>query len=177
MLHAQFAALTLVVTTVAASGCGGSSKATSATPAAATSAPATTSSAVAETTSTEAGKTLTRAELIAKAGVICAGVNAKRAAITIRSRRDFPRLKEVATYEQVAATELGKLVPPASMASDWRQIVANAQALAYDTAKYGEYAIASNAAAGSMATAGTASLQQMIIIAKRDGFKECDKAS
>lgn len=147
MSRTQLAALALAATTLSATGCGESPKTT----------------------------TLTHAELIAKADPICARVNAKRASSTIRSREDYARLvPPLAAYEQTAVAELGKLIPPASMASDWKQVVAGAQTLANNTAKLGEYAKANNLAASRTLFSTDAKAQeQMLAAAKRIGFKDC----
>ena len=138
----------LVVVAVALSGCGGSSP-----------------------------KPLTRAELTAKADVICRRVSAKLATKTVKSVQDIARTApELASFEQVALNELSKLVPPADLESDWKKFIAGAQTLAENTAKLGEYAKANNLkGAGSLITSSEATQQRLLKIVKRDGITECEK--
>jgi hypothetical protein len=151
MSRTRIAALALAATTLAASGCGESSKTT----------------------------TSTRAEFIAKADAICGRVNARRASTHIRTHQDFVRLiPPLAAYEQTAITELGKLTAPASMANDWRQIVAGDQTITNDTAKLGEYETSKNFAAARALIATSSQAQvQMMATAKRDGFSDCAQLS
>jgi soluble cytochrome b562 len=122
-------------------------------------------------------KPLTRAQLTAKADVICKSVTAKLASKTIKTKRDIARVApELASFEQTALTELSKLVPPAALANDWKQFVAGAQTLAESISKLGEYAQANNlkGARGVIRTIGTVQ-QQMVTIAKRDRLKDCQQ--
>jgi hypothetical protein len=157
----RLAALALATTTLAICGCGGSSGSSNASG------------------SSGSSKTLTRAELITKANAICARVNTKRASTHYRTlpevARSAPRL---ASYEQAAAAELGKLVPPAEMSNDWQQIVANARALAGYTLQIGEYAKAKNvAAAQPLLTSIRASNHQLVATARAVGLTECSRTS
>jgi hypothetical protein len=167
MSRTRLAALALAATTLAASGCGGTTKSSSqaAPPAQAES-------------HTQTGP-LTRTELIAKADAICSRVNAQLASTAIRSTHDYARLlPQVAAYEQTELAELGKLTPPASMASDWQQILASTRTLAGDTAKIAEYAKSNNLkAARALLTTATTAQQQMLATAKRNGFKDCSRLS
>jgi uncharacterized protein with von Willebrand factor type A (vWA) domain len=142
----QLAALALAAMTLAASGCGSSAK------------------------------PLTRAELTAKADAICKTVTARLAKNTIRTQQDIARVAgELAAFEQVALTNLSKLVPPAALADDWKQFVAGAQTLAENTSKIGEYAKANNLKASkSLITSSQATQRQMTAIAKRDGLRSCE---
>ncbi len=116
MGRAHLAAAALVTLAVAVAGCGGSS-----------------------------AKPLTRAELTAQANAICKTVTAKLASKTINNEKDIARVApELASFEQSALTKLSKLVPPAELANDWKQFVADAETLAENTAKLGEYAKANN---------------------------------
>jgi hypothetical protein len=147
MSRRRLAALALAATTLAASGCGGS---------------------------TSSSKSLTRLELVARGDAVCRRVNAKLAATTIRSKRDYARL---AVYEQAAVAEMRKLTPPASMANGWRQVVTGAQTLANATAKIGEYSLADafrgTPATRSAYTAAAEGTRQMVAAAQREGFKDC----
>jgi hypothetical protein len=152
MIDSRWAALALAVTTLTtASGCGKSSK------------------------------PLTRAELIAKADDICRRVNGKLKSSnnTINNHADIARIiPRLASFEQTALAELSKLVPPASMADDWKMIIAGAQTLADNTAKLGEYAKANKLkAARGLITSSQKVQHQTLAIAKRDGFKECSETA
>jgi hypothetical protein len=173
MSHPRLALLALTAIALAASGCGGSSKTESTTTAASTTTPATTAAA-----KTEAGKSLTRTELIAEADTICARLNAKRAAYPIRTRQDYARvLPLLAAYDRAAAAEMSKLAPPASMANDWKLIVADTQTLADDTSRLSAYIASSNSQAGSALLSAVAKVdQQTLATAKYAGFKDCARA-
>jgi hypothetical protein len=125
-------------------------------------------------------KPLTRAELTAKANAICATVTNKLASKKgINSQQDIARVApELASFEQTALTELGKLVPPAELANDWKEFVAGAQTLAENTAKLGEYAKANHLKeAKSLITSSEKIQQQMVATAKRDGIAACEKVA
>jgi hypothetical protein len=175
MPHTRLAvAFVLAATTLAASGCGGSSKATS-TPAPATSAANTTSSTATEASVKPSGKPLSRSELIARADAICYRLNARRSATTIGRPQDYERVvPALASYELAAATEMGKLVPPASMAHDWQQIVAGSRTVAAATGRFHTYA---EAKAGTLAHTIDLVLgkgiDELVHAAKRAGFKDC----
>ena len=79
MLHSQLAALALAATTLAVSGCGGSSK---------TEPAKTTASTTSGTAKTESGAPLTRAEFIARGEAICAHANAELNSHPIRSPKE-----------------------------------------------------------------------------------------
>jgi hypothetical protein len=145
----RLAAAALVAATVAASGCGSSSK------------------------------PLTRAELTAKADTICKSVTAKLASKTVKTQQDIARVAtELAGFEQSALAELSKLVPPAELESDWKQFVAGAQTLAENTAKLGEYAKSKNLkAARGLITSTQAVQQHMVATAKRDGIVACEQVA
>jgi hypothetical protein len=124
-------------------------------------------------------KPLTRAELIAKADVICKTVTVKLAGTHIKTQQDFARIApKLASFEQSALAELSKLVPPAELENDWKLFVAGAQTLAENTAKLGEYAKANNLKqARSLITSSQAVQQRMMTIAKRDGLKNCEQVA
>lgn len=150
MTRTRLTALALTATTLAASGCGGSS-----------------------------AKSLTSAELIQKADAVCKRVNARLTLANgeVKSRQDIGRLApQLAAFQQSAVAELKKLTPPASLANDWKQIVAGAQTLAVNTAKLGEYARSNNMSGARQLVSSSKSVQQqMLATAKRDGFKDCSQ--
>lgn len=151
MTHSRWVALGLAAVTLAASGCGKSSK------------------------------PLTRAELVAKADTICRRVNnqLKSSDNSINSKQDLARVvPRLASFEQKALADLSKLVPPASLANDWKTIVTGAQTLADNTAKLGEYAKENNIKAAKGLVTDSQKVQQaMLATAKRDGFKDCSEAA
>ncbi|HEY5194642.1 MAG TPA: hypothetical protein VIJ39_12320 [Solirubrobacteraceae bacterium] len=179
MKGTRIAALALTATTLAASGCGGSTKSSSSTQSAAVTTPATQATSSTQSSSTVAAGPLTKAELITKADAICYAVNAKRASNVLSSSQQITlAVQQLSAAEQNAASELTKLKPPTSMASDWQTILLNAQTAAEATAKlaiyahtnphrllgYPEYTILRKAQ------------QQMNAIAARDGFKDCSRS-
>lgn len=172
MLRTRLAALVLVTSALlAAVGCGGSAKPSSRT---------VTSAGQRPPAGMEAGgqaKSLTRSGLIARADLICRRVNAKRLSIKIRSTQDYARfLPSLARYERAAYAELGNLSPPVAMMNDWRQIVSDAQTLAVNTAKIGEYTASNNPRAAQATGATTTKIEErMLATAKRDGFVDCSQ--
>lgn len=147
MSRPRLAALALVVSMLAGSGCGGSAS---------------------------SPKSLTRSDLIARADAICRRVNAKLTGTRIRSKRTFV---ELAVYEHAAVTEMRKLIPPASMEKGWGQIVSGAQARADATANLGKYSLAEafrgTPATRSAYTAGVEGARRMLAAAQREGLKDC----
>jgi hypothetical protein len=145
----RLAAIALAATTMAITGCGGSAK------------------------------PLTHAELVSKANAICKTVTAKLATRSANSVKDIARIApELASFEQQALSELSKLVPPATLESDWKQFIAGAELLAENTAKLGEYAKTNNlkAARGVIVSSETTQ-HQMQAIAKRNGLAGCEQVA
>ncbi len=179
MLHAQLVALALAATTLLASGCGGSSKTTSST--AAVTAPATVATPTPTATATPikfaSGRPLTRAKWIAEGDAICAHTDRRLAAISVTSTRELVHaLPQAAAYEKAEVRDLSKLVPPASMAGDWAQIVNDLQIFAEDSIKIAQYAEVKNASAGvPLVHAQNNIHKQMAAVARRDGFKQCSR--
>jgi hypothetical protein len=151
MLAMSIVAIALAAA-ISATGCGGSSK------------------------SSDTG-TGSKTELIAKADAICHGVNERLSSTRIGSADDYARLlPSLAAYRQTAADELGKLTPPASMAADWKQIVADAHTLAAEVAKIGEVAKTKDFNATAALVKKASGVQaHLASIAARNGVKECNK--
>jgi hypothetical protein len=145
-MHPGTAATVIASITLASVGCGGSSKAVS----------------------------LTNAELIAKTNTICARFNVKYHAHGSTTFQDFARnVPLLAQYEHTVAAELRTLRPPASLANDWKQMVDDEQTLANDTSKIVPYAKENKLSAViPLMTMGQHIQQQLVAIAKRDGFSE-----
>lgn len=180
MLHAQLAALMLAATTLAVSGCGKSSSTStqSATSSTAGTTPATTPATPSSTTVAVApagGQPLTKARLIAKANSICRRANTQRDALTARTEPELARiLSEGLAYDRGEASALGKLVPPAAMASDWQQLLTNLQAIVEDTKKtipLLQSGISGNAQ--PFIQAGKEAQKHVAIIATHDGLTVC----
>ena len=172
MPHTRIAALALATATLAASGCGGSTKtASSGTQPSGTSQPSGGAEPAAQT------KPLARAELIAQADAICHRVIVKLEASKLKSVQDYARVfPPLAVYERAAFIELGKLVPPASMASTWEQIVAYTTQLANSTAQAGEDAVTNKLKAAVPAEAMFEHAQKnLAVVASHAGFKDCSQ--
>lgn len=124
-------------------------------------------------------KPLTRAELTAKANVICKRVSAKMSTKSANSEQSISRVaSELSSFEQTALADLSKLVPPAELEADWKKFVSGAQTLAENTAKLGEYAKAKNLKAGKALILSSENTQkQMVVIAKRDGLTACEQVA
>jgi hypothetical protein len=119
-------------------------------------------------------KPLTRSELIAKANAICRRVYIRRVALKITKQQDYARIEpQLAAYELAALAEMRKLTPPASMTSDWQQIIAGAQIIADLTKKFGEYAKAHELGRTRTLYSMAAKVPPSLATAKRDGFSDC----
>ncbi len=164
MLHARVATLAAAIA-LAVAGCGSAKTQSQST------ATATTTAAVTIAT----GTPLTRAQLLAKADVICERANTKLKTMSARTIPAYVRLlPQMALYYNSEAESLSALVPPASMEPAWKQIV-------NDVHLYGEYEIstaryakekqeklATHEYKNSVATA-----TQWIATAKTAGFTAC----
>jgi hypothetical protein len=172
MSGTRLVALTLAATTLAVYGCGESTKPKSASTATPTQAAATSSPSEPPPVP---GQPLTKSALIARADKICARVITRLNSLRINTLQDAAlTAPQTATIEQAASEDLSKLTPPASMASDWKRIVAGVHALAQVTAKLGEYAKANQAeAAGRLISTGQKRPARLLAPAKRDGFTQC----
>ena len=127
-------------------------------------------------------KPLTRAELTVKANTICKKVTVKLQAATKKGVSTVQQIAhlapELASFEETALVELGKLIPPVALESDWKAFISGAQTLAENTSKLGEYAKANNLkGAKALIKSSTTTQQRMIAIAKRDGLKECEQVA
>lgn len=171
----RLAALGLMLTTLAASGCGGSTKSPSqATP---TTQAASTASAEEVSHAQHQTPPLTKSQLIAKADTICRRVNAKRASIIIKTPQDFPRLLPgLATYEYAAVVEMRKLTPPASMKTSWQKIITGAKLTADAAAARGKYVTTTNPdGMGPLSLTAAHTAQESLALAQREGFHDCSK--
>jgi hypothetical protein len=158
------------------SACGGSSKTTSTTTAA-TVASQTTTAATTPTTPVKSasGKPLTRAQLIAAGEAICKSANTKRQAVSVITKKDLGRVvPEIAIYDTTEANELSQLVPPASMAGIWSQILRDFQAYGQEVSMMGQYAQANNTVAFRRLYEKSELLHEKLHeVAARAGFNHC----
>jgi hypothetical protein len=175
-------ALALATGALAVAGCGGSSKSTATT--AASTPPATTTTATTPTATVTAaavtfasGTPLSHTVWIARGDKICAHANTELSTGTLRSPQAFASaLSRAAVYDKTEASELGKLVPPASEASDWKQIVNDIQLFGEYTSKVAEDTRAgNNEAAHPLLLQGEAIHARLAAIARRAGFTQCDQ--
>jgi hypothetical protein len=167
-----------VVTTLAVAGCGGSTKSGSGSNSSSTAqvASQTPNSVQPGNSSPTTTVPLSRAVFITKADEICFGVNAKDRSTKIGSREtDAHNAPALGAYKEAAVAEMSKLVPPASMESTWRRIVAGAKILADDTVKLGQYAKENRGAQEiSELFVGSAKAREEINnLAEQNGFKDC----
>ncbi len=169
MLCVQLAAFTIVATALVACGCGSSKTATTRTTASVDTVPVPVSLAT--------GKPLTRAQLIVRGDAICANTNLRTGTLSAKTGSESLRtLPQVVIYYRAEVQSLGKLVPPASMAHDWRQIVTDIQRYSEYTNTAVRYAKENNFGAARLHYKNAITLlEQWPAIAGRDGFKQCSK--
>jgi hypothetical protein len=176
MLHSQLAALALAATTLAVSGCGGSSKTGSTGATAATS---TTTTTTTTTTTATSAKPVTPADaiVIAKTGAICERIRARSASLRFGTRQAIARsLPRFAAYQRAALAELRKLVPSASLAHEWQRFEAAAHVLAGDMTRAGEYAKAYHfAAVRPLSRKVAEDKENMTTLAKRAAITGCER--
>jgi hypothetical protein len=157
-------ALALAVTTLVA-GCGNTASTKQTIPAA-------TSSAQAEIPAP--AKAVSRAQLIASADAICRGIQAKRAQASHANQSIATEGSRDIKYLQLEYTELARLTPPQSLATDWKRIVADSHAQAVAAARLVEYAEAHRLGqAGSILSQMGNAEHRIAAIAERDGFHAC----
>jgi hypothetical protein len=122
-------------------------------------------------------KPLTRAGLTSKANAICRRVAAKLAASTKGGVSGQQALAHIAPeLASSALAELSQLVPPEDLSSEWKGFVADAEIIAENTAKLGEYAKTNNLNATRGVILSTEKVQkQMQATAQRIGFADCEQ--
>jgi hypothetical protein len=161
MSRTRIFTLALISVLLVVSGCGGSKQ----------------SSSQVATTIQEASRpgALTRAELVTKANSICRRLSARLASTKVTSQEEFARVApKLSDYEHLAYAELERLVPPASLAHDWQQIVAAGQTLAADTARLGAYAKVNDKISTKKVFLEIQTSHQLLVaFARADGFKDC----
>jgi hypothetical protein len=169
---------TLALTMLVVAGCGGSSKSGSTTTVAST--PTTTAATAtpppnAPPAKVATGKPLARAQLIVAADAICARTNKKLSSFTVVTQHEFAReLPQAVAYETSEVNELGKLVPPASLAHTWAQILGDFQLYNEDISRVTQYAQANKIrTAAPIIESSNVLHQKLNILAARTGFKHC----
>lgn len=181
-MPARLSMLALVVTMLALGGCGGSSHSSSSTPSESSEADQTASTAANKTRSTpvyrsKPGKALSNAELVGRANAICKSFNAQLAASesTAEKEATLARIAPAhAAIYKAGLVALSKLTPPASLESDWQQMLGATNALVGALTKLGEDAIARDSAAmHAVAAANIRVMAQMTAAARRAGLSEC----
>jgi hypothetical protein len=134
-------------------------------------------------------KTLTRAELVAHADPVCKQVSTRRTAAneelskagatSAKGLRLLARVAPgIATYEHQAVDQLRALKAPATLTSDWQQLLAGMQTLADDAAQIGVEAKADKLKkVESITSSGRSVREKLTTIASRDGFAYCGRTS
>jgi hypothetical protein len=119
----------------------------------------------------ETAKPLTREELIAKADAICRPVIARVDYGKITPARIVRFASQLAAAEERASAQLAKLIPPATMTEEWKQIVHGFQRTAQDFRKLG---IPTNAKGeGGVFEPLYEVSRQRAWVARVAGFKDC----
>ncbi|MGD1058418.1 MAG: hypothetical protein ABR992_13510 [Solirubrobacteraceae bacterium] len=130
-----------------------------------------------------------KTKFVAEADTICQQTLAKRTAAnsevskvsssTAKTLAVLARVAPpVAADEHHAITLLRALKAPASLNSDWRQLLAGMEVLATDATQIGEHAKAHDyKAIVSLTASGRKVRETLIPIASRDGFAYCGRTS
>jgi hypothetical protein len=157
---------------LAAAGCGGSSKSSSAGTGNGT---ASNSTTAADTTPKPTGPQLSRTQLIAKADAVCARVNKKRNSVSLSSPESYMTLlSPFAAYEKNAMAELARLNPPSSLKNNWEKFVRGDESVANTTSKLAQYAAEGNIKiTQSLVIALNQTERQVTATAKHAGFVAC----
>jgi hypothetical protein len=176
MLQAGLSLFALVAIAIVA-GCGGSSKRTASAGSAAASTPSTTATATISMPNLEiaTGTPLTHAQWIVETNAICAPVDVKLKGVSVKNASEYATvLPQVAAYFSNEASALAKLVPPASMVSDDRQLVDGVQLFSEDLLASGKDFASGNSNTGfQLLNTAMAVRRQPRAIAKNDGLTKC----
>lgn len=121
-------------------------------------------------------KPLTRAQLVSDANTLCSHVQAKmKATGAAKTPQEVAEVaKKLASFEQQQLEAMRKLTPPASMASDWKQMIEGAEEITEDagTLSADIQLKKHNAADEAMKQFG-ATEKRLAPIVQRDGFTSC----
>ena len=123
------------------------------------------------------GPPLSRPQLMAQAEAICRRRNVAIDAIKLRgtSAADIARFaSRSVAVEQAAFTDLARLTPPASMAGDWRQVLAYSRVLLRYVVELDEFGRRGEVRAISvLARSAEAAKRQLLVVGTRGGFRYC----
>jgi hypothetical protein len=121
---------------------------------------------------------LTRAQLVNHTNALCTQLHNKMKQVgPAKSTQDLARLaRKLAGFEQQQLEAMHKLTPPASMASDWKQMVQGAEEIAEAAGTLStDVQLKKDKAAGE-ALKQVGSVEQRIKpIAEKDGFTSCEQ--
>jgi hypothetical protein len=178
MSSLRAAVLIAGVAMLAVSGCGssGSSKNSSGTvTTVASQPPGNASTAEVSDAASNGHSPVSQAELTTKGNAICKRVHTRLIRLSKGKGEDLEQIyAKAAGYEQIALNELGKLVPPADLASDWKQILSAMSALAENSTKYSQLAAAKKTReADNLVNVYGPIKHQGVAVAKQDGLEEC----
>lgn len=179
MSPTRLTALALSAVAIAVSGCGNSSKTTSAN-AGNTSSPSSSTTVTATSTTGTTGvnsapTAMSRSELTTSANAICKRLHTQLKNFSTQSALGLDRIyTRAAAAEQASLANLRKLSPPANLNADWNQIMSALGTLAADSIKYAEYTKTKNQAAALRVSESFGSIKiQAGTVATHDGLAEC----
>jgi len=160
-----YGSLALVAAALAAGGCGGGSS------------DAKSAGSLASGNPTPSGSSRVPSQLVARADAICRRLNTEIVATNpskLQIRKIVSLTPQRVALERTALKELSKLAPPASIARDWRQMMAYRKTLIEELIRLGRYAKANDTQSiKSLAVSKKRVHQRLFATATRDGFKDC----
>jgi hypothetical protein len=125
------------------------------------------------------GSSSSSSQLIAKADAICRRLNTELARLESKGLSTSEIAGAVpahVTLERAALQELSKLTPPAALAGDWRQVIADRQTLAEELVELGRVARTNDAARiRALAVSKKRTHGALHATATRAGFKDCSQ--
>jgi hypothetical protein len=119
---------------------------------------------------------LTRAQLVSRANALCTQLHNKMQQVgPAKTKQDLARIaRKLASFEQQQLEAMHNLTPPASMASDWKQMIEGAEEIAATASTLStEVQLKKNKAAGEALKQLGKVEQHMKPIVERDGFTSC----
>jgi hypothetical protein len=123
------------------------------------------------------GPPLPRAVFVAKADAVCRRLKSEESHLDVRTKSEFASgLAKLKGWEATALAKLAKLVPPAALAGEWRQTMADARVLSTDTIRALEFATTRGFKAASSTTLFTdtaAARKRALADARRLGLNDC----
>jgi hypothetical protein len=184
MLSTSIAALVVVVSILAVSGCGHTATTTSSNSipsktssgAGSGSANATTSET---TVATGSSRPLAKIQFTTNANAICKRMHAQLLTINNKGKKPTAEqaFSQAATYQRIALSQFQKLNPPTEFTDDWNQMLSTLRTLVNDTTRYVEYVKTRKMGeANRVANSYGSTKSQGIAAAKHDGLRECELA-